>query len=252
MFYYIGLTDDPHKRKGEVENPLDWGTKIFESEAEAKSWKANFLTKPGYVEDKPGSTGLVGYWYKVDTKLYPCSDCKKLVSPNASSCPNCGKVLTVTTKKKKETSGCAKFALFMILALVVMAIIGNLTGNGSSSPSRSSYSTNRSTTTPAVTAPSDNLTIGQRNALASAQNYLAFTAFSRQGLIEQLEYEGYSNSDAVYAVDHCGADWNEQAALSAENYLNMMSFSRQGLIDQLEFEGFTHSQAVYGVEAVGY
>ena len=37
------------------------------------------------------------------------------------------------------------------------------------------------------------------------------SAFSRKGLIEQLEYEGFSNDDATYAVDHCGADWNEQA-----------------------------------------
>lgn len=252
MFYYIGLTDDPHKRKGEIENPLEWGTKIFDSETEAKSWKTKFLAKSGYVEDKPGSTGLVGYWYKVDTKLFPCPDCSKLVSPNASSCPNCGKVLTVSTKKKKETSGCAKFALFMILTLVVFAIIGSLTGNRSSSSTSSSYSSNRPSSTPATTTPSDNLTMGQRNALASAESYLAFTAFSRQGLIEQLEYEGFSHSDAVYAVDHCGANWNQQAALSAQNYLNFSSFSRQGLIDQLEYEGFTHSQAVYGVEAVGY
>lgn len=96
------------------------------------------------------------------------------------------------------------------------------------------------------------VTMGQRNALNQAQRYLNMMAFSRTGLIEQLEYEGYSHSDAVYGVDHCNADWDEQAAKKAESYINMMSFSRQGLIEQLEYEGFTHSQAVYGVEAVGY
>ena len=68
----------------------------------------------------------------------------------------------------------------------------------------------------------------------------------------QLEYEKYSHEEAVYAADHCGADWNEQAAKKAEAYLDIMSFSRQGLIDQLEYEGFTHDQAVYGAEQNGY
>lgn len=71
-------------------------------------------------------------------------------------------------------------------------------------------------------------------------------------MIDQLEFEGYSTEDATYAADHCGADWNEQAAKSAKNYLNFTSFSRKGLIEQLEFEGFTHEQAVYGVEQNGY
>ena len=90
------------------------------------------------------------------------------------------------------------------------------------------------------------LTAGQQNALDSANSYLSFTAFSRSGLIEQLEYEGYSNSDATFAADHCGADWDEQAYKSAKSYLEYSSFSLSGLIDQLEYEGFTSSQAQYG------
>lgn len=94
-------------------------------------------------------------------------------------------------------------------------------------------------------------TIGQKNALRSAKNYLDVMAFSYSGLIKQLEFEKYSHSDAVYAADNCGANWNEQAVKSAKNYLDVMSFSRDGLIDQLKFEGFTHEQAVYGVEQNG-
>ena len=85
-----------------------------------------------------------------------------------------------------------------------------------------------------------------------AKRYLDYTAFSYSGLIEQLEYEGYSTEEATYAVDNCGADWNEQAALKAQDYLDYASFSRSGLIDQLLFEGFTSEQAEYGVTAVGY
>lgn len=94
--------------------------------------------------------------------------------------------------------------------------------------------------------------MSQKNALSKAQDYLSFTAFSYSGLISQLEYEGFSTEDATYAVDNCGADWNEQAAKKAQDYLDYSSFSRQGLIEQLEYEGFSAEQAEYGVTAVGY
>lgn len=102
------------------------------------------------------------------------------------------------------------------------------------------------------TSSTGEMTMGQKNALAKAQSYLKYGAFSRQGLIEQLEFEEFSTEDTTFAVDHCGADWNQQAAAKAEQYLKYSAFSRQGLIDQLEFEGFTHEQAVHGVTAVGY
>lgn len=114
-------------------------------------------------------------------------------------------------------------------------------------------SKNTSTSTKATDTPktskvvSSKISVGKQNALRQANQYLNAMAFSYSGLIEQLEYEGYSTEDATYAVDHCGADWNEQAAKKAEEYLNTMSFSRSGLIEQLEYEGFTHDQAVYGV-----
>jgi colicin import membrane protein len=75
--------------------------------------------------------------------------------------------------------------------------------------------------------------------------------FSRSGLIEQLEFEGFSEEDAEFAVDSLDVDWMEQAAIVAESYLENMHFSRQGLIDQLEFEGFTTEQAEYGVTETG-
>lgn len=95
-------------------------------------------------------------------------------------------------------------------------------------------------------------TMGERNALRQASNYLSLMGFSYSGLIRQLEYEGYSTEEATYAADHCGADWNAQAAKKAKSYLDFMSFSRSGLIAQLEFDGFTSEQAKYGAEANGY
>ena len=94
-------------------------------------------------------------------------------------------------------------------------------------------------------------TVSQSNAKRSARNYLGVLAFSRSGLIEQLEYEGFSTADAIYGVDAQNADWNVQAAKSAKQYLKSMAFSRSGLIDQLIYEGFTQSQAEYGVNTTG-
>lgn len=73
-----------------------------------------------------------------------------------------------------------------------------------------------------------------------------------QGLIEQLLYEKYTQEEAVYAADNCGADWFEQAAKCAQSYMEYSSFSRQDLLDQLLYEGFTQEQAEYGVQSAGY
>ena len=89
-------------------------------------------------------------------------------------------------------------------------------------------------------------------ALRCALQYLNYTAFSYDGLIDQLKYEGFSKAEATYGADNCGADWYEQAAKCAKSYLDYTSFSRSGLIEQLEYEGFTYDQAVYGVEQNGY
>lgn len=94
-------------------------------------------------------------------------------------------------------------------------------------------------------------TPGQRNAKSKAEEYLSLSAFSRSGLIKQLEFEKFSAADATWAVDHLTADWNAQAAAKAKEYLDNSSFSRGSLIDQLEFEGFTPEQAAYGATKAG-
>lgn len=96
-----------------------------------------------------------------------------------------------------------------------------------------------------------NATTGEKNALSSAKSYLAFEAFSYQGLVEQLEFEGYTTDEATFAVDNCGADWNEQALEDAKDYLEYSAFSYTGLIHQLEFEKFTTEQATYGADNCG-
>ncbi len=109
------------------------------------------------------------------------------------------------------------------------------------------------TTAPAPTEqagdPDPGLSTGQQNAIESAESYLDFSAFSQSGLISQLEFEGFSRTDATYAVESLDVNWNEQAAKSAASYLEFSSFSLSGLIEQLEFEGFTPAQAAHGANA---
>ena len=54
------------------------------------------------------------------------------------------------------------------------------------------------------------------------------SAFSREGLIDQLMYEKFSTEEATYAADNCGADWNEQALKKALSYLDVSAFSYKG------------------------
>lgn len=111
---------------------------------------------------------------------------------------------------------------------------------------------------PAVTmAPAQDLTQPQRNAVRSAESYLSFMAFSRQGLIDQLSSSyaaGYAVADATAAVDSMNIDWEAQAARSAKSYLEMMGFSCCGLIEQLSSpagDKYTESQARYGAQQAG-
>ena len=101
--------------------------------------------------------------------------------------------------------------------------------------------TTTTATEPAATTtePGSNLTPSQQNAVRSAQSYLEFSGFSRQGLIDQLSSEfgdQYPVEDATVAVDSLNVDWTAQAVESAQSYLEFSGFSRQGLIGQLSSE----------------
>ncbi|NDL68482.1 hypothetical protein GXN74_12120 [Clostridiales bacterium F-3ap] len=202
-----------------------------------------------------------------------CSTCNAEIASNAKTCPSCG------AKNKKPIY--KRWWFILILVVLVLSALGGTggedaetpelqsvasrqpaeelaSGEDATEPSAEELASDEDTAEPTVAEPEKpvntvpEMTMGQKNALKSAQQYLDYSAFSYEGLVKQLEYEGYSNADAVYAVDRCGADWNEQAALSAESYLEYSSFSRQGLIDQLVYEGFTAEQAAYGATAAGY
>ncbi|MCF8610043.1 Ltp family lipoprotein [Gordonia sp. HY285] len=97
-----------------------------------------------------------------------------------------------------------------------------------------------------TTADVSNLTSSQENAVDKASDYLDYSSFSRDGLIRQLEFEGFANADATFAADYLNIDWNEQSVEKAKEYMDYSSFSQQALTDQLVFEGFTQAQAEHG------
>lgn len=87
-------------------------------------------------------------------------------------------------------------------------------------------------------------------AVQQAKSYMSRLSFSFSGLVEQLEYDGFTHEQAVYGAENCGADWFIQAVIQAKRYVSRLAFSYKGLIEQLEYDGFTHEQAIYGADNV--
>jgi hypothetical protein len=163
--------------------------------------------------------------------------------------------------------------LGIVAGALLLVGIGAALSHGGSSPSNTASTspaasapaapavqpTAAPTTKPSVapTAAGPTLTNQQQNAAKSARSYLNFTAFSRQGLIDQLSSaygDKYAVQDATIAVDSLNVDWNAEAVQSAKSYLKFAAFSCQGLIDQLDSpygDKFTVAQATYGAQQAG-
>ncbi|MCL2737152.1 MAG: Ltp family lipoprotein, partial [Propionibacteriaceae bacterium] len=178
-------------------------------------------------------------------------------------------VIPMTEPQEKPKKPIFKKVWFWIIVIVAVIIVSvaatrddssadattpttTATTDGATTPTEAA-TTDGATTVPAETQPATQTkeTTSQKQAVRKAASYLKTSAFSRQGLIDQLVFEGFSNEDAIYGVDAQNADWSAQAAKKAESYLEITAFSRQGLIDQLIFEDFTQEQAEYGVAQAG-
>ena len=202
-----------------------------------------------------------------------CPQCAETVKAGVRICRYCGHDFQASTTSgaiestspEKKGSGLGKGCLIVAGILVALALIGSLVGpadpdqefanaavdtlaDESLASSGGDQSANE--TTIGLTGP-------QANAVRTAQQYLAMTGFSREGLIEQLSSDagsGYGVDDATAAVDSLSVDWNEQAARTAKQYLQMTGFSCSGLIEQLSSSagsGYTESQARFGAEQAG-
>ena len=95
--------------------------------------------------------------------------------------------------------------------------------------------------------------LNRDKAMESAEKHLNAEneAYSRNGLIDKLQSEGFSNTDATYAADNSNADWEEQALKSAEHHMQNETHSYNDLISVLENEKFTNDEAVYGADFCG-
>ena len=133
---------------------------------------------------------------------------------------------------------------------------------GTPTPSATQPTPASQSTVPAPSKPNTNnavqsLTGPQKNAVRAAQSYLSISAFSRDGLIEQLSSQagnGFNINDATKAVDSLNVDWNQEAVKSAKQYLQMMGFSCSGLVQQLSSRAgakFTEKQATFGAQRAG-
>lgn len=94
-------------------------------------------------------------------------------------------------------------------------------------------------------------TENQQKALDKANEYVDTLPLSHDGLIKQLEYDGYTTDVATYAADNCSVNWNKEAKEMAEQYMDSTTYTYKEMVQQLETEGFTKEQAKFGAKAVG-
>ncbi len=65
---YVGLTDDPDRRKAEHGNPKDWRiAERFKSEAKAREWERDQVKRHGQCGDTGGAGWRYGYKYTVSS-----------------------------------------------------------------------------------------------------------------------------------------------------------------------------------------
>ena len=97
------------------------------------------------------------------------------------------------------------------------------------------------------------ITDRMNDALNTAIEYLKIMNFSRRALSGQLQIEGFTSAEADYAVDNCGADWNEQALLKAEEMVSDGSnYSAMAVKEMLLSNyGYTGDEAEFAVQNCG-
>ncbi len=220
-------------------------------------------TAPGWYNDPSGQMSHQAYWdgqqWTGETRPSRSAEAPSTGQVAARSLPS--------PSKSSKGFSIGKVLLYGFLGLVAVgvasAIVGSLgsgeveetfseiaSGLGGDGGSGATLSNGTEARTSETSASASQFTRSQENAVASAESYLSFSAFSRSGLIDQLEFEGFANAEAALAVDYLEVDWNAQASLSAESYLDSSAFSKSGLSKQLEFEGFTSNQAAHAVNSV--
>ncbi len=149
-------------------------------------------------------------------------------------------VSTPDDKPKRGLFGKRRDWALAMFALIIMAATNS--GSGSATPFRTT---------------SSGSSVPEQNAINSAKQYLQTQAFSKQGLIDQLDSsfgDKFPAGVATAAVNSLNVNWDAEAVQAAKQYLQTESFSCQGLIQQLSSSfgsKFTPAQAQYGAQKVG-
>lgn len=128
-------------------------------------------------------------------------------------------IIAIVSKKQKSELGIAGLIIGTI-SIILVIFIGifffsetdtstietteiRTEQSDSNTPAETVSNESEEPTNPSEAAPS-NETVSQQNAVKAAKAYLDFSAFSRDGLIDQLEYEGFTTEQAVYGVEANG------------------------------------------------
>lgn len=198
-----------------------------------------------------------------------CPRCAETVKAEAEVCKHCGYdfetgespgVHVGAVPPKEKSGGFGKGALgcmvvLVLLLIIVVAVVPD--AEQGAEPGAIAADQVQEPADESEDRMTNSLTGPQKNAARSAQQYLAISGFSREGLIDQLSSdagEGYDVADATAAVHSLNVDWNEQAVRSARQYLQISGFSCKGLIEQVSSsagEKYTVSQATYGANQAG-
>ena len=98
-----------------------------------------------------------------------------------------------------------------------------------------------------------NLTAQEEGACKMAASLISSgSGVSRDTAIQSLEWQQFSEAEAVLAVDHCNADWNNEAVESAKFYMQSTGASRSTMMQWLTtWQKFTEEQAEYACQEVG-
>jgi hypothetical protein len=92
-----------------------------------------------------------------------------------------------------------------------------------------------------------------QSAFDAARYYVETEAVSKIALLQQMStngFETYSEAEALYAVNHVGADWKAEAVEQAKNRESPLSPKR--LMGYLtEADGFSKAEATYAVSHAG-
>ena len=105
------------------------------------------------------------------------------------------------------------------------------------------------TPTSEPTPASTEIPQGMKDALSRAQEMLDY-GLSAANIYDILLSEGYTNSQANFALENLNVDWNEIAYNRAVYCHEVLNLNKEKLIEELKFERFTDEEIQYAIDKV--